>query len=162
MTIRLPQIVGISTLALLASTFAWAADPPAMSKEAFESAEQKIEAIARSERKACETRKGRVADLCSKEAKARERIALAELEAQYRPSPDSWQEARNVKADAEYDVAREKCKDLKGSTRDRCIATAKSAREAAIRLAKVEKVDAMRAAEREAAAERKALAKARP
>ena len=133
-----------------------------MSKEAFKAAEQKIEAIGKSERKACATRKGRVAELCSKEAKAREKIALAELEAEYEPSPDSVQEARNVKAEAEYDVAREKCGDLKGAARDRCIQAAKSTREAAIRLAKVEKVESMRAAEREAAAERKAVAKAKP
>lgn len=163
MTIRLPRhIVQLATFTLFTAGSPWAAEPPALSKEAFKAAEQKIEAVARSEREACETRKGRGAELCSKEAKAREKAALAELEAEYRPSPDSWQEARNVKAEAEYDVAREKCGDLKGATRDRCIQTAKSVREAAIRLAKVEKVESMRAAEREAAAERKAVAKAKP
>lgn len=148
---------------LVSGPLAWAADEPAMSRQAFKAAMLKIESVGKSERKACETHKGRAAELCTKEAKAREKIAKAELEADYEPSPDSVQEARNVKANAEYDVAREKCDDLKGVTRDRCVRTAKSAREAAIRLAKVEKVDAMRAAEREAAAERKAaVAKAKP
>lgn len=152
----------LAALAVLAFP-AWAADEPAMSKQAFKAAEQKIEAVARSERKACETRNGRAAELCTKEAKAREKIAKAELEADYQPSPETVQEARNVKANAEYGVAREKCDDLKGATRDRCVNAAKSVREAAIRLAKVEKVDSMRAAEREAAAERKAaVAKAKP
>jgi hypothetical protein len=127
-----------------------------MSKDAFEAAVQKIEAQGKSERKACDTRRGRAAELCTKEAKAREKIAKAELEAQYEPGPESWQEARNVKADAEYAVAREKCDDLKGAAKDRCVTSAKSTREAAIRLAKVEKVESMRAAAREAAAERKA------
>lgn len=164
MTFRLSRhFAQFATFTLLSlGCSAWAADPPPMSKEAFKAAEDRIEAIARSERKACEARKGRVADVCTLEAKAREKIALAELEADYQPSPDSWQEARNVKADSEYDVAREKCDDLKGATRTRCIQTAKSAREAAIRLAKVEKVEMMRAAEREAAAERKAIARAKP
>lgn len=158
------QLASLAAISLVACGSAtWAADEPAMSKQAFKAAQQKISDVARSERKACEPRKGRAAELCAKEAKAREKIAKAELEADYEPSPDSLQEARNVKADAEYDVAREKCDDLKGATRDRCVKTAKSVREAAIRLAKVEKVDSMRAAEREAAAERKAaVAKARP
>jgi hypothetical protein len=162
--IRSPRrIVQLATLTLFTvAGAAWAADPPPMGKEAFKAEERKIEAASRSERKACETRKGRAAELCSKEAKAREKIALAELDAEYRPSPDSWQEARNVKAEAEYDVAREKCDDLKGASRGRCVQAAKSAREAAIRLAKVEKVESIRAAEREAAAERKAVAKAKP
>lgn len=155
---HLTRLVAIAALAAPA----WAAEAPAMSRQAFKAAESKIEAVARSERKACETRKGRAAELCAKEAKAREKIAKAELEADYRPSPDSAQEARNVKANAEYDVAREKCDDLKGAARDRCITAAKSVREAAIRLAKVEKVDSMRAAEREAAAERKAAVAAKP
>jgi hypothetical protein len=142
---------------------AWAADAQPLSKQAFEAAMKKVEAQAKSERKACDAQKGRAADLCEKEAKARLRIARAELEAEYKPSPDSVQEARNVKADAEYDVAREKCNDLKGASKDGCVKSAKSAREAAIRLAKVEKVESKRAAEREAAAERKsAHAKAKP
>ncbi|MEJ5990948.1 hypothetical protein WG902_13185 [Ramlibacter sp. PS3R-8] len=157
------QLARLAAITLLASPAWGAAEAPAMSKQAFKAAEAKIAAAARSERKACETHKGRAAELCAKEAKAREKIAKAELEADYEPSPDSVQEARNVKAHAEYDVAREKCNDLKGGTKDRCVNTAKSAREAAIRLAKVEKVDSMRAAEREAAAERKAgLDKAKP
>ena len=158
------HFVHLATFTVLAAcgSAAWAADEPAMSKQAFKAALQKIEAVAKSERKACDTQTGRAAELCTTEAKAREKIAKAELEAEYRPSPDSWQEARNVKAQAEYDVAREKCNELKGASRDRCVNTAKSAREAAIRLAKVEKVESMRAAEREAAAERKAaVAKAR-
>lgn len=163
MTIRLREISRIATFTLFSlGCAAWGAEAPVIDKEAFKAEEQKIEATARSERKACEARKGRVAELCSKEAKAREKIALAELEADYRPTPDSVQEARNVKAEAEYDVAREKCDDLKGSARDRCINAAKATREAAIRLAKVEKVESIRAAEREAAAERKAVAKAKP
>jgi hypothetical protein len=134
-----------------------------MSKDAFEAAVQKLELQGKSERKACDTKQGRAAELCTREAKAREKIAKAELEAQYKPSPDSWQEARNVKADAEYDVAKAKCGDLKGTAKDQCVKAAKSGREAAIRLAKVEKVESVRAAEREAAAERKAaMAKARP
>ena len=163
MTFRLVrQILPVAMFTVFALGSAAAADPPAMTKEAFKAAEERIEATARSERKACATRKGRMAELCTKEAKAREKVALAELEAEYEPGLDSWQEARYVKAEAEYDVAREKCDDLKGAGRDRCIQAAKSTREAAIRLAKVEKVEAMRAAEREAAAERKAVAKARP
>jgi hypothetical protein len=135
---------------------------PPMSKDAFEAAEERIEAVARKERKACDRLKGRSAELCVVQAKAREKVARAELEAEYEPSLETWQDARDAKADADYAVAREKCDDFKGAAKSRCVQAAKSAREAAIRLAKVEKVAAMRAAEREAAAERKALATAKP
>lgn len=134
-----------------------------MSKQAYEAAGQKIEARAKSERKACELQKGRAAGVCVKEAKARQKVAEAELEARYQPGPETVQEARYARAEAEYDIARDKCTDLRGPATDRCVKAAKGAREAAIRLAKVEKVQAVRAAEREAAAERRAhLAKATP
>ena len=165
MTYSMKRHLAAAAAAFLACNFAaWAGGDSPMSKEAFEAAMEKIELQGKSERKACDTRQGRAAELCTKEAKAREKIAKAELQAQYEPSPESWQEARNVKAEAEYAVAREKCGDLKGTAKDRCVTAAKSTREAAIRLAKVEKVASVRAAEREAAAERKAaaVAKARP
>jgi hypothetical protein len=163
MTLKRNTAPWVSAALLACACSAGAAGEPPMSKDAFHAAMQKIELQGKSERKACDTQRGRAAELCTKEAKAREKIARAELEAQYEPTPENWQEARNVKADAEYAVAREKCGDLKGAAKDRCVTAAKSAREAAIRLAKVEKVDSMRAAEREAAAERKAaIAKARP
>ena len=55
-------------------------------------------------------------------------MAQAELEAQYKPSPRNTQKVAEARADAAYEVAKEKCDDLKGNEKDVCEKDAKAAR----------------------------------
>jgi hypothetical protein len=112
-----------------------------LSKAAYEAASQRIEAQARADRKACRRLKGERREVCDAEAKGKEDAALAKLEARWKRTPEAIQEAKEVTADANYRVAREKCEALEGDAHDRCVDEAKAAREAAIRQARVEKVD---------------------
>lgn len=112
-----------------------------MTKQAFEAGKKKIAAQYKLDRQTCRTVKGLVREVCELEAKGKADAARAELEARHEPSPEATQNAKNVIAEANYDVARKKCEAKKGDAKDRCVEQAKLAREAGIRQAKVEKVE---------------------
>jgi len=111
-----------------------------LTKPAYEAQKAKIEAQYKADRKLCAAQKGQLQDVCEAEAKGRATALKAELEAKYKPSPDASQKAKNITADANYDVAKAKCDALRDQAKKRCLGEAKEAREAAIRQAKVEKV----------------------
>lgn len=112
-----------------------------LSRPAYEAARKRVEAVSRADRKACRALEGERREVCRAEAKGKKDAALAKLEARWKRTPEAIQEAKEVTADANYRVAREKCEVLEGAAHDRCVDEAKAAREAAIRQARVEKVD---------------------
>ena len=128
---------------LVMSCGAWAAgkpQPQPITKQAYDAEKARITAQYDADRKLCASTKGQVQDVCEIEATGRQKALLAELEAKLKPSPEATQKAKNVTAEANFDVAKAKCKPLRDGAKDRCIKEAKAAREAAIRQAKVEKV----------------------
>jgi hypothetical protein len=132
-------------LCVVASLNAHAAKPvrtpaPPMTQQGYEAAKAKIADGFRADQKLCATVKGPAQDVCQVEAKGRQKSLLADLDAQYKPSAEASFKAKNVTADANYDVARKKCETRKGDAKDRCVKEAKASREAAVRQAKVEKV----------------------
>lgn len=132
----------VACLAALAAGGAWAdASPVPMGEDAYKAAKGRIEAQQDADRKLCKRLKGHEREVCDVQAKGKAASALARLEAGYQPSPEATQEAKNALAEANYDLARVKCKAKQGDARDRCVGEAKAAREAAIRQAKVEKVE---------------------
>lgn len=117
-----------------------------MTKDAYKAAQQRIEQQGKAERKACDRLKANAKDVCVAQARGREDLAKARLEAQYKPSPEAEKLAKFTAADAGYDVAKARCGvQPKGVMRDRCLDQAKHDHEAAIRLAKVEKVEEVNA-----------------
>lgn len=128
---------------------------PAISKDVYKAEQTRIEARAKVDKKACGARKANARDICAAEAKGREKVARAELEARYRPGLEADLDAKNAKADADYEVAKEKCDDARGNARDACLKRAKGDKEAAVRLGKVEKVESERAVSRAASREHK-------
>lgn len=113
----------------------------AVPANAAKAAQQRIEAQAKAEKRACRRSEGDARALCELKAKGRERIAKAELAARLRPGPEAEQEVKEVRADAEYELAKKRCRMGPERAEDACVDRAKAAREAAIRLAKVEKVE---------------------
>ena len=110
----------------LASTCFVATQASAMTADEYKVAKEKIEADYKVDKAKCDTLKDNAKDVCDKEAKGKENVAKAELEQQYKPS-DSH--ARNVKEEqvkATYEVAKEKCDDLKGNDKDVCMKQAKA------------------------------------
>jgi hypothetical protein len=133
-------------LCLFANVGAFAANkpvhtpPPPMTRQGYALAKAKIGAQFDADQKICDGVKGHVRDVCEVEAKGRRDSLLADLDAQFKPSAEASFKAKNVTAEANFAVAREKCNALKGDAKDRCVKQAKAGREAAIRQAKVEKI----------------------
>lgn len=100
---------------------------------------EKVEANAKADKKACDAMKGNVKDICKAEAKGKEKIAKAELEQRYKPSPKNEAALKSAKANTTYDVAKEKCEDQKGAAQATCKKDAKAAHDSAKAEMKVEK-----------------------
>src|SRR6476619_4666368 len=76
---------------------------------------KKIEAPYKADKDQCKSMSGNAKDVCQAEAKGKEKVAKAELEANYKNTDKAHNDARVAQADANYDVAKEKCDDLKGN-----------------------------------------------
>lgn len=112
----------------LATAFAGSAlAADGMDKAAYKSAKDKIEEQAKADKKACESMKDNAKDVCQAEAKAKEKIAKAELDAQNKPGAKADEKVRMMKAEGEYEVAKEKCEDQKGKEMAACKKDAKVA-----------------------------------
>lgn len=108
-------------LALSASVFA-----APMSKEEYKAAKDAISAQYSADKKACDAYKANAKDICVEEAKGHEKVAKAELEVNYNPSAKHDYDLRMAKAEAAYEVAKEKCDDASGNAKDVCIKEARS------------------------------------
>jgi hyperosmotically inducible protein len=101
---------------------------------AYRTAMQKIEADHKAAKQKCDALKDE--DVCEEEADAaRARAELAAV-TKYDNTPSNLEAARRKLADAEYEVAEEKCDLLKGNEKDSCQNNAKSVRTAALADAK--------------------------
>ncbi len=99
--------------------------PP--SPDVSEAAEAKIDAQFKTDKEACTSMSGNTKDICVAEAKGREKVAKAELAARRKNSDKTRYDVLVAKAEAEYDVAKERCDDRSGNDKDVCIKDAKAA-----------------------------------
>ena len=143
---RASTLTSVATAVGLA--FACAATAGTMSKEEYKSARKGIEADYKVAKAGCDPLRANTRDICKAEAKGRETVALAELEAKYEPSQKARYDLRIARADADYAVAKEKCDDLGGNQKDVCVKEAKAAQTTAQADAKTQMktADANRAA----------------
>ncbi len=102
-----------------------------MSKEQYQRGKDNIAAQYKSSSATCGSLSGNAKDICKVEASGNEKIAKAELEAEYKPSVDARYKARVARADANYAVAKEKCDDMAGNVKDVCLKEANAASVAA-------------------------------
>lgn len=102
-----------------------------VSKDGYLSVKDKIAADYKLAKASCDSLSGNPNDICMAGAKGNEKVALAELEAGYKPTPENRYQARVVRADAEYELAKERCDDRAGNTKDVCMKEAMSAETAA-------------------------------
>jgi hypothetical protein len=106
---------------------AFAGNVMALTKAEYKMQKDQISADYKVNRDKCAMLKANAKDICVSEAKGSEKIAKAELEAQYKPSAKNTQKVAMAKADAAYDTAKEKCDDLAGNAKDVCVKDAKAA-----------------------------------
>jgi hypothetical protein len=92
----------------------------------YKQGKDRISADAKAAKAQCDSLQKNAKDVCMAEAKGKEKVARAELEVAYKPTDKNRRDATNAKADAEYDVAKEKCDDMTGDSKDACQKQAKA------------------------------------
>ena len=126
-----PQLMAVVAAAVM-STSAFA-----LSNDEFKAEKSRIEAEYKAAKQQCKSLSGNSQDVCEEEAKGREKVAKAELDYRKDPSEDNRYKVAKAKADAHYEVLKEKCDDLKGNAEDVCEAEAKAEHVKALEAAKV-------------------------
>jgi hypothetical protein len=108
-----------------------------ISKDEYKTTKDRISADYKADKKACDAMEGNAKDICVQEAKAKEKIAKAELQYSHSGKPVDQRKIIEAKADGAYEVAKEKCDDLKGNDKDVCMQEAKAAKTKALADAKM-------------------------
>lgn len=124
--------INISAIAA-AISFAFSAGAMAqtLSKDEYKTQKAGITEEYKSASKACGSFAGNVKDVCMAEAKGKENVAKAELDARNKPGLKADYQVRVAKAETDYAVAKEKCDDKAGNAKDICVKEAKSLETAA-------------------------------
>jgi hypothetical protein len=110
-----------------------------MGKPAYDKDKARIHADYKVDKKACASLAGNTKDVCIEEAKAKEKIALAVLEANFTGQAADQNSLVIAKAEAAYAVAKEKCDDQAGNAKDVCVEQAKAIKTKALADAKLNK-----------------------
>jgi chromosome segregation ATPase len=129
---RIKTLAMAAAMGLVFGGAAYAADSTgSMTKDQYKTSKDQIEANYKSAKQRCDSMSGNSKDVCQKEAKGQEKIDKADLEARYKNTDHARREAQEAKADAQYDIAKEKCDDMNGNQKDVCVKDAKAAHEQA-------------------------------
>jgi hypothetical protein len=122
--------------ALLALPLANAA---AISKADYSAGKTRISAAYKADKAACDSLAANAKDICVEEAKAKEKVALAELDFAYSGKPADQTQVLVAKAESAYAVAKERCDDKAGNAKDVCVEEAKAVEVKALADAKMGK-----------------------
>ncbi len=97
-----------------------------MDTAGYKQAHNKAEADYKTAKNQCKSLKDNAQDVCEEEAKVARARAEREAIAQYKNTPRDLDKANRKLADAEYELAKEKCDDLSGDAKDSCQNQARS------------------------------------
>ena len=89
-------------------------------KDAYKSGKDSISSQYKTDKAACASMSANAKDICQEEAKAKEKVARAELEYGYTGKARDGTKVLEVKAKTAYAVAKEKCDDQAGNAKDVC------------------------------------------
>ena len=115
-----------------------------ISKDAYDISVRNAETQSKTDTDACSSRSGNAKDICLAEANGKEKVAKADAEAAYayKNTPTAREDARVTRAEATYNVAKEKCGGLAGNPKDVCVKEANAELVKAKADAKVDRVTA--------------------
>ena len=121
-------------LSLAALGIRAAVDMPAtlMSRGDYQLAKRAIEAGTRLTIASCRTVQGGEREICKAEARAGERVRLAELQARYHGTVAALEDARLARVRAAYDVARARCTVHQAGARVACLREAREGKTRAL------------------------------
>lgn len=108
----------------------------ALTKDEYKAGKDRIEAEYKTAKEQCKSMNGNAKDVCEEEAAGKEKVARAELEAAYRPTPRNQEKVRVARADAAYEVAKEKCDELAAEAKSNCEKDAKAAHKTGLQQAR--------------------------
>jgi len=111
--------------------------PTRLTAEQARAEHDRVEAVYKADKEACDRFKDNAKDICQAEAKAKERVANAEVNYRESGSDTDRVKVAETRASAEYDVAKERCEDKPRDAQDLCKKDAKAAEMAAISRAKM-------------------------
>lgn len=131
--IRSPLVVAACLLLPLAVS------AQTMNKADHGAAKTRVESEYKAAKAACASLAGNTRDICAETAKGHEKVALAELEYGYTGKPADGTKVLVARAESTYAVAREKCDDMAGNTKDVCVTEAKAEQSKALASAKLGK-----------------------
>jgi hypothetical protein len=97
-----------------------------MSSAEYSQAKEKAKSDYKAAVEHCNSLSGNDKDVCKAEAKAAEKKAHAQAEADYKNTDKARRDAKVEAAEADYDVAKAKCDAMKGNERDVCVKQAKA------------------------------------
>lgn len=100
-------------------------------KESHKAAMEKAKTDYRTAKDKCDAMSGHAEDICEDQAKLARAKAEHEATVKFDNTGNNVRNARDKVIDAEYELAEEKCDEMKGEAEDRCEAQAKSTRDAA-------------------------------
>ena len=120
--IRFPVAAAIAALFALS-----AAQAQTMTSAEMGAAKDRIAADYKSARATCDAMAGNAKDICVEEAKGKEKVAKAELDYKRSGKAEDMSKVAMAKAEAEYEVAKERCDDKTGNDKDACRSQAKAA-----------------------------------
>jgi hypothetical protein len=111
---------------LAAAMMAWLPAHAALSTNEMTQAKAQIDASYQTDKVACAAMKGNTKDVCQEEAKAKEKVARADLNFRHSGTMEDSRKLTTVKAETAYAVAKEKCDDWSGNAKDVCVKEAKA------------------------------------
>lgn len=123
-THRQKALATLLCTSVLASTAVIAAE---MSRADYKHHSDAIAKTYDTDRKMCDAQSGNAKDVCIAEAKGKHDVAKAELGYQRSQSAGDRRKLAEARVEATYDVAKEKCDDFSGDTKDICMKEAKAA-----------------------------------
>jgi hypothetical protein len=110
-----------------------------ITKADYTAGKTRISADFKADKAACAALTANAKDICIEEAKAKEKVARAELEYGYTAKTSDRNKVLVAKAEAAYAVAKEKCDDQSGNAKDVCVQEAKALKTKALANAKMGK-----------------------
>jgi hypothetical protein len=116
-----------------------AAQAATITKADYEASKTRISADYKADKAACASLAANAKDICVEEAKAKEKVARAELEYSFTGKSKERNKVLVAKAESTYAVAKEKCDDKAGNDKDVCVKEAKAVEVKALADAKLGK-----------------------
>lgn len=97
-----------------------------ITKADYQAGKTRVSADSKADKAACAALTANAKDICIEEAKAKEKVARAELEYAYTGKSSDQNKVLKAKADSAYAIAKGKCDDKTGNANDVCVQEAKA------------------------------------